>query len=105
MIMIYKKTMFSLIKLHHLKLVSGSSHKKERERKVRRKKFYYLNRSRRQQYEDELEEFMHSALQRPRLRALVSDFPHDASVSGQCLSETDMSETSSSTASSAAERD
>jgi hypothetical protein len=46
----------------------------------------------RKQYEDELEELMHSALQRPRLHALVADFRSDVSVSSQSLSETGMSQ-------------
>jgi hypothetical protein len=44
------------------------------------------------QYEDELEDLMHSALQRPRLRALVSEFEGGASVSSQCCSDSGSSE-------------
>ena len=47
----------------------------------------------RKQYEDELEELMHSALQRPRLHAFVADMRSDVSVTSQSLSETGMSQT------------
>ncbi len=66
--------------LHHIKLAEGLI---PRAKTVETRK----------QYEDELEELMHSALQRPRLHTLVADFRSDVSVCSQSLSETDMNET------------